>query len=176
MKTLLKWLGVGITVIVVGISIFLFSMRFHDGPLEIVSGGPFSSGKFALTPADWSVLRDHDTLEFQSLEPPRSRTVWLGVHEGRLFIVSGYMNSAMGRIWKQWPHRLEEDDRIILRVDGRLYEQRLERIMSGPEVVPVLQEFDRKYGVGEVTTPETVTAGDTWMYEVLPRERAAEAQ
>ncbi|MEX2470244.1 MAG: hypothetical protein WD396_10850 [Pseudohongiellaceae bacterium] len=176
MKKLLKWLGIGIAVIAVGIGLFLFSMRFHDGPLEIVSGGPFSSGEFAPTPADWSFLRERDTLEFQSLEPPRSRTVWLGVHEGRLFIVSGYMNSTMGKVWKQWPHRLEEDDRIILRVDGRLYEQRLERIMSGPEVVPVLLEFNRKYGVGEVTTPETVTDGDTWMYEVLPRERATEAQ
>ena len=67
------------------------------------------------------------------------------MHDSRLFIVSGYMNTGYGGIWKQWPHYLSEDDRIILRIDEALYEQRLERIMEGPEVIPVLQELSRKY-------------------------------
>ena len=86
------------------------------------------------------------------------------------------MNSAPGAIWKQWPHYLEDDDRIILRIDGNLYEQRLERIMEGPEVVPVLSELFRKYfavagvtGDDSFTGAETVTNGDTWMFEVVPR-------
>ena len=107
-------------------------------------------------------------LEFQTLSPARSRTVWLGVYEDRLFIVSGYMNTSLGAIWKHWPYYLEEDDRIIVRIDGKLYEQRLQRVMQGPEVEAVLAEFDRKYAVGEATA-ETVTSGDTWMFEVLPR-------
>ena len=32
------------------------------------------------------------------------------------------MNTSYGGIWKQWPHYLDRDDRIILRIDGRLYE------------------------------------------------------
>ena len=35
------------------------------------------------------------------------------------------MNTSYGGIWKQWPHYLDHDDRIILRIDGKLYEQRL---------------------------------------------------
>ena len=106
------------------------------------------------------------------MDPARSRTVWLGVHEGRLFVMSGYMNTGYGGIWKQWPHYLDDDDRIILRVDGNLYEQRLERIMEGPEVVPVLSEFARKYfggSAGELASDAAVTNGDTWMYEVVDR-------
>ena len=95
--------------------------------------------------------------------------MWLGVIEGRLFLVSGYMNTGYGGLWKQWPHYLSEDDRIILRIDGKLYEQRLERVMGGEIVAPVLAEFGRKYGFGAVSDDSPVTSGDTWMFEVLPR-------
>ena len=81
------------------------------------------------------------------------------------------MNTAQGRIWKQWPHYLENDDRIILRIDGNLYEQRLERITEGAEIVPVLNELARKYFSGSegLGSSESVTNGDTWMYEVVSR-------
>jgi hypothetical protein len=49
------------------------------------------------------------------------------------------------------------------------YEQRLERVMGGEIVAPVLSEFGRKYGVGEASDDSPVTSGDTWMFEVLPR-------
>lgn len=172
MKKVLKFMGIGAGVIVLLVAIFLFSMRFSDGPMEIFSGGPFTSGELTPAPDDWSFLTDRDTIEFQTMDPARSRTVWLGVHEGRLFLVSGYMNTSYGGIWKQWPHYLANDDRVILRIDGKLYEQRLERILEGPEVVPVLNEFARKYfgGGGDgLSSDDSVRSGDTWMYEVVDR-------
>lgn len=169
MKKILNWLGVILGIVAIAIAVFLIYARFHDGPLEIVAGGPFRSGELNPTPESWEFIADRNTVEFQTLEPARSRTVWLGVYDERLFIVSGYMNTGIGSLWKHWPYYLENDDRIILRIDGQLYEQRLERITSGPEIVPVLNEFNRKYGSGEATDPATVTSGDTWMFEVLPR-------
>ena len=171
MTKFLKWLGIVICTLVVAVGVFLFGMRFTDGPIEIFTGGPFSSGELASAPADWRYLTDRDVIEFQTMNPARSRTVWLAVHESRLFIVSGYMNTGYGAIWKQWPHYLEEDDRVILRIDGNLYEQRLERIMEGPEVVPVLNELARKYfgGATGLGSEETITNGDTWMFEVVSR-------
>ena len=176
MKKFFKWFGIVFGTLVLAIGVFLVGMRFTDGPIEIFTGGPFSTSTPAAAPTDWTYLTDRDLIEFQTMDPPRSRTVWLAVHEGRLFIVSGYMNSAPGAIWKQWPYYLEDDDRIILRIDGNLYEQRLERIMEGPEVVPVLSELFRKYfavagvtGDDSFTGAETVTNGDTWMFEVVPR-------
>ena len=169
MLAILKWLGVILLVLVLRIAVFLFGMRFHDGPLEILSGGPFKTGELATVPADWSFLTDRSTLEFQTMDPAQSRTVWLAVHDTRRFLVSGYMNTGYGAIWKQWPHYLENDDRIILRIDGKLYEQRLQRIMSGAEVIPVLSEFSRKYGAGDAASDEAVSSGYTWMYEVVAR-------
>lgn len=169
MKKFLRWTGIFLLAVLLIAAAFLTYARFHDGPLEIVTGGPFSTGELTPTPDSWDFIKERDVIEFQTLTPARSRTVWLGVHDERLFIVSGYMNSGIGAIWKHWPYYLQEDDRVILRIDGKLYEQRLERIMEGPVVVPVLAEFNRKYGTGEPTSPETVTSGDTWMFEVLPR-------
>lgn len=169
MKTFLKWLLTILIVLVLAIAGALFGMRYHDGPLEILSGGPFKTGELSPVPGDWSFLVDRSTIEFQTLTPARSRTVWLAVHDGRLFVVSGYMTTGYGAIWKQWPHYLQNDDRIILRIDDRLYEQRLQRVTSGPDIEPVLNELSRKYGDGLGLGASEVTEGHTWMYEVVDR-------
>ena len=79
------------------------------------------------------------------------------------------MTTGYGAIWKQWPHYLQNDDRIILRIDDRLYEQRLQRVTSGPDIEPVLNELSRKYGDGLGLGASEVTEGHTWMYEVVDR-------
>ena len=77
------------------------------------------------------------------------------------------MTTNYGAIWKQWPHYLEADNRIILRIDGNLYHQKLVRIMEGPEVSAVLNEFGRKYGDGSAVSEDAVSSGYSWMYEVV---------
>lgn len=167
MKTFFKWLGITFGLVALAIVLFFAGMRFHDGPMEIVSGGPFKTGEPTPTPEDWRFIADRQTIEFQTMEPPTSRTVWLAVHDGRLFLISGYMTTTYGKLWKQWPHYIEEDDRVILRIDGRLYEQRLERIQQGDLLGPVMAEFGRKYGFEG--SPEAVESGYAWLYEVKPR-------
>ncbi|MEC8950336.1 MAG: hypothetical protein VYC30_05065 [Pseudomonadota bacterium] len=173
MKKFFKWISIIIGTLVIALGLFLLSMRFSDGPREIFSGGPFTSGELTEAPENWSFLTDRGTIDFQTMDPDTSRTVWLAVHDRRLFLVSGYMNTGYGGIWKQWPHYLENDDRVILRIDGQLYEQRLQRITEGPEIVPVLDELARKYFPGAtgsgISSPVSVTNGDTWMYEVVDR-------
>jgi hypothetical protein len=150
------------------LTLYLF-MRFSDGPLEIISGGPFTTGELIPTPGSWTSIRERNTIEFQTLDPVSSRTVWLAVHDEKLFIISGYMNTFYGGIWKQWPHYLDKDDRIIIRVDGQLSEHRLKRVLGGPDVGPVLGEFSRKYGDGLASNESAVSNGDSWLYEVVAR-------
>ena len=82
-------------------------------------------------------------------------------------------SQLLGKIWKQWPARIEDDNRIILRIDGKLYEQRLERVMGGPIVAEVMAQVGRKYLGGDGTViPESeaaVTSGSAWMFEVVDR-------
>ena len=90
----MKGLGIGFLSILTAVALFFFGTRYTDGPLAIFTGGQFTSGVLESAPEDWSYLKDRDLVEFQTLTPARSRTVWLAVHDSRLFIVSGYMNTG----------------------------------------------------------------------------------
>lgn len=175
MKWILGILG-GLLVLAVLVVAGVFTAaRFHDGPFEgrlaIVAGGPFTTGEWQRGPEepDWAFLRDYVTVEFQLLEPARSRTTFVLEHDGRIFIPSGYMNSIQGKIWKHWPMEAEEDGRAILRVDGKLYERQLVRIRAGDILLPVLAELGRKYGGGAEVPREIVASGDLWLFELQPR-------
>ena len=86
-----------------------------------------------------------------------------------MFIASGRLNTRIGRLWKQWPQRIVDDDRIILRVDDKLYEQRLSRVTEGPDIIPVMTEVSRKYGNGAPGSELSVTGGYVWLFEVVKR-------
>lgn len=169
MRMLLKIIvGLLLLAIVAVVAVFTVA-RFHDGPIEIISGGAFTSGELYVgEEPDWSFVKDTQTVEFQLLDPVRSRTTWIMEHDGRIFIPSGYMNSFTGKLWKHWPIEAEKDGRILLRVDGKLYERQLKRVMQGDFLEPVLAEISRKY-LGDAIPVEAVSSGSLWLFELEPR-------
>jgi len=114
-------------------------------------------------------VKDFTTIEFQLIEPARSRTTWLMVHDGRIYIPCGYMTTTWGRIWKQWPIEAEKDGRAIARIDGKLYDRKLIRVTEGPQLEPLLSELGRKYSGGNPVPLEAVTSGYLWIFELAPR-------
>ena len=167
---------VGLIVLVI-VSIFVVA-RFSDGPigngppLEMVTAGPFKTGdlQVGLDEPDWSFLKDYPIVQFQLLDPPRSRTTFIMETDGRIFIPSGYMNSTMGKIWKHWPMEAEKDGRAILRVDGKLYARTMVRIQEGKILDDVLAELSRKYAGGFPVSQENIDSGDLWIFELEPRK------
>jgi len=110
--------------------------RFADGPVGPFPGGPLESGPLHEEPVeDWSFARDVGEVELQLLDPPRSRTTWIVVHEGRAYIPCGIPGF---RLWKQWPHEALEDPRALVRVEGRRYRVDLERV-EDPELQRALR-------------------------------------
>ena len=169
MKLLLHIVGGVVlgTVIVVGS--VLLGARFADGPVGIVAGGPFKSGAPHQGPEpDWSIVRDIETIELQSVAPARSRTTWVLYHDGRAYIPCGYMNSIWGKIWKQWPIEAERDGRAIVRIDGALYDRYLVRINDSAVLEPVVAELFRKY-IGQPAPPANTDMGGLWIFELAPR-------
>jgi hypothetical protein len=178
-KTISKWIGIFFGAIVVFIGVAYGGMRLSDGPVEffpwftISIGGPFRSGEVVASPQSWEFLKDVEEMEIQTLNPNTSRTLWVPVVDGKLYIVSGYMGSTIGRLWKQWPTYMEEDNRILIRVDNNIYEQRLNRITEGPIAAAVMSEVARKYaGAPPSDNPNpaagrAVTSGSVWLFEVV---------
>jgi hypothetical protein len=168
---ILKFIGMGLLLAVVVIGGMTVAARNFDGPAGMIAGGPFRSGDFHVGPdPDWQFVKDLSTVEFQLMKPPRSRTTWILEHEGRLFIPSGYMNSGIGRLWKQWPPEAERDGRAILRI-GRamMYPRQLRRVRPDDDALieALVAELNRKYGAG--ATADTVRSGALWLFELQPR-------
>lgn len=160
--------------IVIGVGVLLFAARFADGPLEIIAGGELTSGEMHSGPEpDWSIVRDLNTVEFQLLEPARSRTTWIMEAEGRVFIPSGYMTTWWGKIWKQWPFEAVEDGRIVLRANGVRYERQLVRRQFSEVPPKAFSELARKYINGGGMTGEdaeqAMNSGYLWVFELVPR-------
>jgi hypothetical protein len=170
MRTVLRVVGGLLALLFLVIGILLVGARFADGPIAVIAGGPFKSGELVGGPEpDWSFVRDVQEVEFQLLEPARSRTTWILYHEGKAYIPCGYMTTWWGKLWKQWPLEAEKDPRIVLRVGDKLYERKLVRIQEGPVVAPLLGELRRKYVPDREIPMEAVTSGYLWLYELAPR-------
>jgi hypothetical protein len=170
MKSVLRVVVGLLVVLLVVISALLVGARFADGPIAIIAGGPFTSGELVSGPEpDWSLVRDVQEVEFQLLEPARSRTTWILHHDGKAYIPSGYMTTWWGKLWKRWPLEAEKDPRILLRIGDAIYERKLVRIQDGPNVAPLLAELSRKYAGGREIPMEAVTSGYLWLFELAPR-------
>ena len=163
------WFGKLVAGIVVVVLAFFVVTRFTDGPMGIITGGAFSSGEVVSEEPDWRYVKDYDIVEFQLLDPARSRTTWIVEHDGRIFIPSGYMLSTVGKIWKQWPLQAEKDGRAILRVDAKLYPRQLIRIKDDPVLPAVLAELSRKYANGAQIPVSEVSRGSLWIFELVQR-------
>lgn len=168
---LLKLLGGLVALVVLAAAVVLIGARFADGPLEIIAGGPFTTGETYQGPEpDWTFVSDRPTVEFQLLDPARSRTSWIVEHEGRIFIPCGYMDTTWGRLWKQWPIEAEKDGRALLRIDGTIYPRQMIRIKNDPVVAPVVAKLGAKYMGGSGMTSDdgvaAVNSDSLWLFEM----------
>ena len=142
--------------------------RFADGPNRVFSGGVLESGELHTgAEPDWRFVNEIPTIEMQLLDPPRSRRIWTAEYDGKIYVWSGYMATAVGRLWKRWPLQAERDGRAMMRIDGIRYERQLVRIKSGPILDGISAAIRNKYP--SQTTRATVEAGETWVFEAAPR-------
>lgn len=158
---------IGIIVVVLLLAMVVaFAKRFHDGPVQILSGGPFTSGQPVSGVNNWAFLDEFATVELQTMNPPSSRVMWLVVAGNRPYVLSAYMNTRFGKVWKRWPRRIHEDNRAIVRADAKLYHFWLQRTFAPAAVAPVLKRFEEKYNV--FITQEDIDLENTWLYELVP--------
>jgi len=163
MKALLRMLGILVLVVVAALGATAIAARFHDGPIAMFAGGPFESGEWAdLSWHDASFLADTAEIEWQLVDPPRSRITWVVVHDGVAYIPCGMPEF---RLWKRWPHEAMRDGRAIVRLEGRLHRRQLVRV-DDPRLEAILRtEAARKYEVEDYP-------GEIWFFRLDPRSGA----
>lgn len=168
-RWILRRAAAAIGILALAVVALVIGARFADGPLAVVPGGPLESGELVSGPEpDWTFARDIMEMEVQLVDPPRSRTTWLQVHDGKLYMVSGYMNSTFGRLWKQWPAQAVEDGRAVIRIDGKRYQRQLVRILDDrPLLEAIAAEVNRKHSAG--LSADMAASGDTWFFALEPR-------
>ena len=170
MKWILRIASGLLLMLVVLVAGTLIGARFADGPIAIIAGGPFTTGELVTGPEpDWSFVRNIREVEFQLVDPARSRVTWILEHEGKIYIPCGYMTTTWGKIWKQWPIEAVKDGRAILRLGNKLYERQLVRIEEGPLLAPLTAELSQKYATAGSIPVEAVTSGYLWLFELAPR-------
>jgi hypothetical protein len=161
-------LGVLLLIPLVAIGTLLIASGYADGASPLFGGGELVSGELVTgREPDWSFVHDLPTIELQLLNPPRSRVMWIVEHDGKPYVVSAYMGSTIGRLWKHWPAQAERDGRAIVRIAGKRYERTLTRIKTGAVVEGVAAEFRRKFQYH--VTAADIEAGRTWLFELAPR-------
>lgn len=169
----LKWLGLALGVLAMIPLLIGIGARFGDGPTEIIPGGPLEAGEMHTGPEpDWTFARDIQEMEFQLVDPAVSRTIWLQVVDGKLYVVSGYMNSLVGKLWKHWPMQAEKDPRAVIRIDGKRYERKVVRLGPDHPALPgIVSEVSRKYGapMDPASAAAAAASGDAWFFAVEPR-------
>jgi hypothetical protein len=159
----LRWLGILLGTVLVAAVAIAIAARFSDGPLGPFAGGPLTSGELVTDPhPDWSFVRDVREVELQLLEPPRSRTTWILLHEGRIYIPCGLPSF---RLWKQWPHEAERDGRALLRIGDKRYPRQAVRVTDPAVLEALVERAEEKYP----SIPEAMGPDDVWFFRLDPR-------
>ena len=164
-----RWLVIGGLAGLAVAALFALFARFGDGPIGPLPGGALRRGDMmSASGVDWSFASELDSVELQLLSPPRSRTTWLVVHGGELYVPCGFLQVPG---FKQWPHEAESDGRAVVRIEGYRYPVRAVRVKDPRLYTRVAQRVARKYGVGagEAPDPEQL-----WIFRLEPRALEAE--
>ncbi len=142
---IIRGIALVLGLLVLGGGALVIAARFADGPLAVLPGGPFKTGDWVEAPdVDWSFAGDLEEIELQSGDPVRSRTVWLVVHEGEAYVPAS-LEFPPGKTWHE--EALEEPEAVV-RVEGKRYRRRLQRVDEEPLGSTIRDLLREKYGAG----------------------------
>lgn len=179
-RTLSQVVGFIVLIFVTALVTLRFQYSNADGPSILFPGGEMTSGELHTGPEpDWSFTDNIYTVDLQLNDPMASRRIYIIESEGKIYVVSGYMRSLLGRIWKEWAFEADAgNNEGVLRVNGIRYPRRLIRIEEGKALNGVAAKLATKYGGAPVPASEDVIqnvrasfeSGNTWVFELQPRQ------
>ena len=179
LKIALQMLGFVVLIGAVTIGTLRIQRSGGDGATVVFPGGEMVAGELHTGPEpDWSFTDDIFTIELQLNDPMATRRIFIIESEGKIYVVSGYMKSFLGKIWKEWAFDADAgNDEGVLRVNNVRYPRKLVRIEEGDMLNGVAAKLLAKYS--GVPTPVSADAiataradiedGNSWIFELAPR-------
>ena len=154
--------GIGITVaVLIAVAVALaYATRYSDGPIGPLPGGKLHGERVTDPDVAWAEVTggvSHIELEV-SPNRPRSITTSYMIHDGKLYVPS--MLAAR----KQWPQEAVADDRVVLRIGGKLYERRAVRVTDRHELRALIGASQEV--TGATPAPDALS---TWYFRMDPR-------
>lgn len=137
--------------------------HFSGGPLGFVPGGRLSGPLAADQEPDWSFTEAIDTIAVEvDPDDPLSVTTWVFTLDGELYVAADFFNP-----WKSWPRRVLADPRVRLRIDGKIYERRAERVADPALVERLRRAIADKY---DIAADGVASRIDVWFFRMAPRD------
>lgn len=139
-------------------------VRHADGPLGMFPGGPFRQESESCRDVDWDDYADVSEVEIE-LRPdaPRSITTWSVALDGALYIPADFLTP-----WKRWPHEVEDDPRVRLRVAGRVFACRAVLADDAQQIALLRAAIAEKY---QISADGVAARAEVWWFRILPRLR-----
>ena len=155
----LKALGVLLAIAVLGAGL---AWLFRSDPILMISGRTLSGEEFAY-PADWGFSESQPTIAVETRpEDPHSVTTLCFLHAGELYV------PAQGGSGKRWTQYVLDDPRVRLKIDGKIFPARAERVLSS-DIGSFLESIQAKYPALTERSPEALPP-DIWLFRIGPRD------
>ena len=178
-KIALQLVGFVVLIGAVAIGTLRIQRSSADGATVVFPGGEMIAGEIHTGPEpDWSFTDEVFTIELQLNNPMATRRIFILESEGKIYVVSGYMKSTLGKIWKEWAFDADEgNNEGVLRVNNVRYPRQLVRIKKGDVLNGVSAKLLAKYsGVPTPVPAEAIATaradiegGNSWIFELIPR-------
>ena len=179
LKIALQMIGFVVLIGAVTIGTLRIQRSSADGATVVFPGGEMMAGELHTGPEpDWSFTDGIFTIELQLNDPMATRRIFILESEGKIYVVSGYMKSFLGKIWKEWAFDADEgNDEGVLRVNNVRYPRQLIRIKEGDVLNGVSAKLLAKYsGVPTPVSAEVIAIsradienGNSWIFGLAPR-------
>jgi len=178
LKPLIQIIGILLLIPAVAMATLRFDNRNADGPSILFPGGEMTSGGVHTgAEPDWSFTDEIQTVELQLNDPMSSRLIFILESDGRIFVISGYMSTFLGRLWKEWAIEADQgNNQGVLRINEVRYPRTLVRIEAGQVLDGVAEKLLMKYSGMPNPTPaaiqgtrSSIEAGESWVFELVPR-------
>lgn len=122
MRTVVKAIGIGLVGLLVVGGIVALGARYLYGPLGPIPGPELSGSVIEEPVGDWSPIDAVKVIQIETRpEDPYSVSTWVARVDEGIYVFAGNEESP-------WVQNIQDDPRVRIRVEGRIYELRAVKV------------------------------------------------